>query len=116
MSEKERLNPSLIDVSRAQRIAKGSGRSLKDVNNLIKQFKQIRVGLAKMSKNAGMLSKLPGLNKLGGKMPSMDEIAKMMKSKKPSGLSMAAQRPVDREKLKRLRRATKQNKKRSRKR
>ena len=40
MTPKERSNPALIDHSRKKRISKGSGTSLDDVNQLMKQFSQ----------------------------------------------------------------------------
>ena len=42
MTAKERENPQIINVSRRQRIAKGSGTSLPEVNRLLKQFEQTR--------------------------------------------------------------------------
>ena len=47
MTKKERLNPSIINGSRRERIAKGSGRSVNEVNKLIKQFNQIKVFMKK---------------------------------------------------------------------
>lgn len=42
MTEKERTNPEIINGSRRQRIARGSGTSLQDVNRLLKQFEETR--------------------------------------------------------------------------
>jgi signal recognition particle subunit SRP54 len=42
MTEKERVNPSIINSSRRRRIAAGSGTSLQEVNRLITQFEQTR--------------------------------------------------------------------------
>ena len=42
MTPQERANPEIINGSRRQRIAKGSGTSLQDVNRLIKQFEETR--------------------------------------------------------------------------
>ncbi len=42
MTEKERKNPDIINGSRRQRIAKGSGTSIQEVNRLLKQFDQTR--------------------------------------------------------------------------
>lgn len=42
MTPAERKNPEIINASRRQRIAKGSGTSLQDVNRLIKQFEDTR--------------------------------------------------------------------------
>jgi signal recognition particle subunit SRP54 len=41
MSPKERSNPSLLNGSRRQRIAKGSGTTVQDVNKLVKQFDEM---------------------------------------------------------------------------
>ncbi len=42
MTPKERSNPELLNTSRRQRIAKGSGTDIQEVNRLIKQFDQTR--------------------------------------------------------------------------
>ncbi len=42
MTEKERINPAIINGSRRQRIAKGSGTTLQEVNRLLKQFEETR--------------------------------------------------------------------------
>ncbi len=55
MTVKERKNPEIIDGSRRRRIASGSGTTVADVNQLLKQFFYARDLLKKMSKG-----KLPG--------------------------------------------------------
>ena len=57
MTKQERENPSIIDGSRRARIAKGSGRTIHEVNKLIKQFSQIK-SLMKKTKNMN-LGKFP---------------------------------------------------------
>lgn len=42
MTKEERCNPQLINASRRQRIAKGSGTNIADVNRMIKQFEEMR--------------------------------------------------------------------------
>lgn len=42
MTPKERQNPEILNTSRRQRIAKGSGTNIQEVNRLIKQFDQMR--------------------------------------------------------------------------
>lgn len=42
MTAQERSNPGIINASRRQRIAKGSGTSIVEVNRMIKQFDQMR--------------------------------------------------------------------------
>jgi signal recognition particle subunit SRP54 len=49
MTPKERENPDMIDNSRKKRISLGSGTSLTQVNNLIKQFDEMRKMMKKMN-------------------------------------------------------------------
>ena len=42
MTKKERRNPEILKASRKQRIAKGSGRSVEEVNRLLKQFDMMK--------------------------------------------------------------------------
>lgn len=51
MTPKERSNPDLINSSRRQRIAKGSGVSIQEVNRVLKQFETTRKMMHKISKN-----------------------------------------------------------------
>lgn len=62
MTAKERENPDMIDGSRRKRIANGSGTSIQQVNNLLKQFDQMRKMMKKMNKmqGAGKLGKMFG--------------------------------------------------------
>ncbi len=49
MTKKERKNPSILNASRKQRIANGSGTNINDVNKLIKQFLQTKKMMKKFS-------------------------------------------------------------------
>ncbi len=49
MTKEERLNPSILNMQRKKRIAKGSGRDLQEVNRLIKQFEQMQVMMKQFS-------------------------------------------------------------------
>ena len=63
MTPKERANPDLINISRKQRIAKGAGVDIQEVNAFIKQFNQTR----KMMKQLpGMMKSRRGLKGFGG--------------------------------------------------
>ena len=42
MTPKERKNPEIIKASRRARIAKGSGTTIQQVNQLLKQFEQTK--------------------------------------------------------------------------
>ena len=48
MTPKERRNPKILKASRKQRIAKGSGRSVEEVNRLLKQFDQMKLMMKQM--------------------------------------------------------------------
>jgi signal recognition particle subunit SRP54 len=50
MTPEERRNPSILKASRKIRIAKGSGRSVEEVNRLLKQFEEMKK-MMKMMKN-----------------------------------------------------------------
>ena len=72
MTVKERRNPKIINPSRRQRIAKGSGTNVAQVNQLLKQFEAMRTMMQKtMSGKAGKggmprMGGLPGLGGMGG--------------------------------------------------
>jgi len=53
MTPIERENPDVINGSRRQRIAKGSGTSIQEVNQLLKQFTQMRKMMKTMNKMGG---------------------------------------------------------------
>lgn len=55
MTPKERSNPSLLNGSRKLRIAKGSGRSIEDVNKLMKQFDQTKQMMKMMTNKTQMM-------------------------------------------------------------
>ncbi len=61
MTEQERNVPDVIDGSRRKRIAAGSGNTIQDVNQLLKQFTQMR----KMMKQLGSFAKRKGPGRLG---------------------------------------------------
>ncbi len=61
MTPEERRRPDLIDGSRRQRIARGSGTQVADVNRLLKQFREMKKMLKQMAgPKGGLLGKLPG--------------------------------------------------------
>ncbi len=62
MTVLERRNPDLLSPSRKQRIAKGSGKDIGEINAFIKQFDQMKQMMKQMS--GGMMpSKMPGLRR-----------------------------------------------------
>ena len=54
MTIKERVSPEIINGSRRKRIATGSGRTVQEVNNLIKQFNQMKIMIKKMKNKKNM--------------------------------------------------------------
>jgi signal recognition particle subunit SRP54 len=61
MTKFERANPSVLDNSRKKRIAAGSGTSLQEVNNLVKQFDELRNIMKKMNQmSPAQMQKLKG--------------------------------------------------------
>ena len=62
MTPKERANPDIINNSRKERIARGSGTTMQDVNRLMKQFEQIRKTMKTVA--GGKFG-----NMMGGMMP-----------------------------------------------
>ena len=51
MTVKERENPSVINSSRKQRIANGSGTSVQEVNRVLRQFEQTKQMMKQMKNN-----------------------------------------------------------------
>ncbi|TPE43239.1 signal recognition particle protein [Pontibacter mangrovi] len=68
MTKQERENPDMISGSRRARIAKGSGTDVTQVNNLMKQFNDMR----KMMRS---------MNKMAGKRGGLGNLANMMKQR-----------------------------------
>ncbi|MGB9702517.1 MAG: signal recognition particle protein [Candidatus Kapaibacteriota bacterium] len=64
MTKAERENPRLINGSRRIRISKGSGTTVQDVNNLLKQFEQMQKLMKNYvhGKKNRFFPKIPGLN------------------------------------------------------
>jgi signal recognition particle subunit SRP54 len=73
MTPRERDNHMIINGSRRRRIAKGSGTSVQDVNQLLKQYTQARKMMKSLSGGmGGMLGKKLGKMKLPGGFPFGD--------------------------------------------
>ncbi|WP_045211944.1 signal recognition particle protein [Desulfonatronovibrio magnus] len=70
MTPAERKNPKLFNASRKKRIAAGSGTTVQDVNQLLKNFEQMQKMMQKMVKQGGGGSAAPSMPGMPG-MPSM---------------------------------------------
>src|SRR5512138_2452751 len=64
MTRAERQRPDLINEPRTKRIAKGSGRSEKEVKDLLKQYQTMRGVMKTIGDAPGLLSRLPGIKQL----------------------------------------------------
>jgi signal recognition particle subunit SRP54 len=60
MTRGERAKPSLIDKSRARRIAAGSGRKTSEVEQLVDRFMQMRKLMGALGQQGGLLSRMSG--------------------------------------------------------
>jgi len=72
MTEKERIEPSLMNPSRKKRIAKGSGLSEVQINKILKQFKNASKMAKKLSSKGGMKGLQNMMSQMGpGGMPKL---------------------------------------------
>lgn len=63
MTKKERRNPKILNGGRRQRIAKGSGTTVQDINKFMKSFEMTQNMMKQMkSKKGGMRKALKGMN------------------------------------------------------
>jgi signal recognition particle subunit SRP54 len=70
MTAKEREQPEIINGARKNRIAKGSGTDLTEVNKLMKQFNETKKMMKMMSNPKNMMSMMKKMKGMGG-MPGM---------------------------------------------
>ncbi|TWP29539.1 signal recognition particle protein [Apibacter muscae] len=66
MTPEERRNPSIINTSRKNRIAKGSGRTIQDINQLLKQFEQMSKMMKMMQSPQGKMMMQAMAKQMGG--------------------------------------------------
>jgi signal recognition particle subunit SRP54 len=89
MTPDERRRPEIIKASRRERIAKGSGTKLMEVNQLLKQFGEMRKMMRSPNKMKGMMKQMggmggmPGMGGPGGGMGGLGDIMKGFKGKFP---------------------------------
>jgi len=124
MTEQERIDPACFNDSRIKRVARGSGRQAKEVSDLIKRFKQMRQVMGMFGQGMGLLGKIPGgkalgqlnqlrnMAKMGGGMPDFGAMGGLFGG--GAGEAKAAPRPVDRDKLRKMRKAAKNARKKNR--
>ena len=71
MTPKERENPDLINVPRKNRLAKGSGTNIQEVNKLMKQFGDTKKMMKMMNNPANMRQMMKQMKGMGGGMPGV---------------------------------------------
>lgn len=71
MTPLERSNPDVINGARKNRIAKGSGTSIQEVNKLLKQFGDTKKMMKMMSNPKNMMGMMKQLKGMRGGMPGM---------------------------------------------
>jgi signal recognition particle subunit SRP54 len=62
MTPSEREDPSIIDGGRRKRLAAGSGRTIQEVNNLMKQFSDMKKMMKQMNNMGGAKKALGALD------------------------------------------------------
>lgn len=135
MTKRERIGLDNLDQSRMNRIARGSGRPMKEVQELHKRFIGMRKMMGSFGKNlGGMMGKIPGLNSLN----QLNNLRKMgQQAQGPGGMGLpgmgglgaadlgamfggdagggAFKKPMDRDKQKKMRKEAKKARKKNRK-
>jgi signal recognition particle subunit SRP54 len=71
MTPAERTNPSSINGQRKNRLAKGSGTNIQEVNKLMKQFEDTKKMMKMMSNPKNMMGMMKKMKGMGGGMPGM---------------------------------------------
>ena len=93
MTPGERRNPKILNGSRRLRIARGSGMTVTDVNQLVQRFDQA----AKMMKTVarGGVPSIPGMGSLGGKPGASSKRGKQQKARSGSRSGNPAKRAAE---------------------
>ena len=81
MTPAERRDPKLLNGSRRARIAKGSGRQVSEVNNLVDRFAQAQKAMKQVRKGGS----IPGMPAIPGAMPPIAKPQAIVKKKSKSG-------------------------------
>ena len=62
MTKEEKRDTRLLNASRRQRIARGSGTTVQDINKFIKSFEMTQKMMKKMKSNGGMKKLMNGID------------------------------------------------------
>ena len=77
MTREERRNPDIINGSRRKRIARGSGMTPQDVNQLLSQFGEMRTMIRQVSSGKGPWAKMARQFGASGGLPGMEGMPEM---------------------------------------
>ncbi len=80
MTPHERSNPEVLNYSRKQRIAKGSGKTIHEINMFVKQFNEMKKMMHKISR--GGVPNMGGIGAAGGGRTPMRKRSNLKKRKK----------------------------------
>ena len=90
MTPAERRDPKILNGSRRARIAKGSGRQVSEVNNLVDRFGQAQK-VMKMARNGGSIPGMPAMPGMSGMPAPKQQIVHKKKSKSGNPAKRAAE-------------------------
>jgi signal recognition particle subunit SRP54 len=92
MTKRERREPVIIDGSRRTRIARGSGTSVSAVNQLLKQFNDMRKMMRQMS--GGAMPSMPGMGRMANMATKAQRVDALPPGFEALGAGMKAGQPV----------------------
>ena len=90
MTPAERQDPKILNGSRRARIAKGSGRQVSEVNNLVDRFAQAQKAM-KVMRSGGALPGLPPIPAMPGGSQSRPSVINKKKSRSGNPAKRAAE-------------------------
>jgi signal recognition particle subunit SRP54 len=90
MTPAERRDPKILNGSRRARIAKGSGRQVSEVNNLVDRFGQAQKAM-KIARNGGSIPGMPAMPAMPGMPAPKQQIVHKKKSKSGNPAKRAAE-------------------------
>ena len=90
MTPAERRDPKILNGSRRARIAKGSGRQVSEVNNLVDRFGQAQKAM-KIARNGGSIPGMPAMPGMSGMPAPKQQIVHKKKSKSGNPAKRAAE-------------------------
>ncbi len=122
MTPLERAKPQIINQSRAARIAKGSGRKINEVRNLVAQFMSMKKMMDQFAAASGFFGKIPGLKQLsqlkqmqklleGGDTSSFSDLLSGLRGFRKKFDPTASFREMSKEERKKLKNKRKEQKK-----